>query len=79
MPLPRWVEQTLEKHNIHVERYGRAKQGRPSKLERRWFFCGWYYHRGSKRRITDGPYGPFPCWSAAMADALARYKLADTE
>lgn len=75
--LPKWVEDTLAKHNIHVVRYGRSKTGRPTDLERKWFFCGWYYHKESRKRVTDGPYGPFPCFSAAMVDALNRYRFND--
>lgn len=77
--LPGWVDDTLHQHKIHIERYGRNKRGGPTREERRWFFCGWYYHRTERRRVVDGPHGPFPCKSAAMTDALRRYRLADTD
>ena len=73
--LPYWVDDALAKHKVVYTRYGRDKKGRPTALERRWFFCGWYYHREHRNRVIDGPHGPFPCQSAAMTDALRRYEL----
>lgn len=75
MPLPHWVDKALHDHKVRVVRYGRNKTGRPSNLERRWFFCGWYFHREIGRRVVDGPHGPFPCMSAAMVAALELYQL----
>lgn len=69
--LPGWVDRELARRGVRVVRYGRMKRGRPTNLERRWFFCGWYWHREHDRRVTDGPHGPFPCWSAALAHAAA--------
>lgn len=70
MRLPGWVSDALDRKKIRIERYGRATRGRPTKLESRWYFCGWYWHQETNRRITNGPFGPFPCPSAAAAHAL---------
>lgn len=79
MPLPSWIEKKLTAHHVRIVRYGRTRKGRPAHLERRWFFCGWYYHREVRQHVLDGPHGPFPCISAAMVDAMGRYKLGETE
>lgn len=71
MRLPLWTSERLQALGIYVERYGRGDRGRPTVSERSWYFCGYYWHRGTKARVSDGPFGPFPCASAAVADALA--------
>lgn len=71
--LPQWTHDRMSRLGVIVERYGRTTRGRPSHHDSKWFFCGWYYHRGNRRHVTDGPHGPFPCMSAAIADALMRY------
>lgn len=68
--LPYHVELRLKTLGVHIERLGRTRRGAPTIRERRWFFCGWYFHRGTAKTISSGPYGPFPCWSAAAAEAL---------
>lgn len=73
--LPKWVDRALTNKRVVVERYGRGTTGRPTALRRKWFFCGWYYHREDRGRVVDGPFGPFPCWSAASADAASRYNI----
>jgi len=75
--LPFWVDDILYRNHIQITRYGRTRKGRPTSLERRWFFCGWYYYKELQKKVVDGPYGPFPCKSAAMISALDRYRLAD--
>lgn len=70
--LPQWVDRTLAKMGVHTERYGRDRAGAPKALDRKWFFCGWYWHVGTKRQVTKGPFGPFPCWSAALLDAATQ-------
>lgn len=72
--LPEWVGWKLGEARVTVERYGRAR-GRPSKLESNWFFCGWYWSRTVGRRVVDGPFGPFPCRSAAETHALEQLNL----
>lgn len=73
--LPEWAYQALSAHKVQIVRYGRDRRGRPNDLEKRWFFCGWYYHREIRKHVVDGPIGPFPCMSAAMSDAIERYGL----
>lgn len=75
MRLPEWTKQQLAAKKVKIERYGRNQRGRPSMEDSRWYFCGWYWHREEKRRVTEGPHGPFPCWSAAVAHALTHYGL----
>jgi hypothetical protein len=68
------VFDTLRKHHVRIERWGRKTPGRPPKHECGWFFCGWFYWMQSGNRVIDGTtYGPFPCMSAAAADAYTRY------
>lgn len=68
--LPYDVDVRLKSLGLYVERMGRRDRGRPTVRDRRWYFCGWYWHRGTSKRVNDGPHGPFPCWSAAAVDAL---------
>lgn len=76
--LPNWVDEVLHAHKIQVHRYGRIKRGRPRELERRWFFCGWYFHLEKNKKIVAGPYGPYQCRSAAMTTALEYFGLSET-
>lgn len=74
--MPRWVDQEIHKAKVRVERYGRYERGRPSLAERRFYFCGWYWFQEGRRGfVTNGPFGPFPCRSAAEADALTALRL----
>lgn len=75
MRLPGWVNDALRHKKVRVERYGRKTRGRPSKEENRWYFCGWYWHRENRGYVVEGPFGPFPCPSAAAAHALKHYGL----
>lgn len=76
MRLPKWVNETLDRKKVRIEQYRRATRGRRTNVESRWYFCGWYWHREARRGfISEGPFGPFPCPSAAAADALKYYGL----
>jgi hypothetical protein len=77
--LPYWVYDALAANNIQVEYHGRRKRGRPTAMERRWVFSGWFYHRTERKRVVDGFHGPFKSRSAAEADAALRYGIADAD
>jgi hypothetical protein len=68
--LPEHVDVRLKALGVHMDRFGRGQQKSARLSDRRWYFCGWYFHRGTKTHLTEGPYGPFPCRSAAATEAL---------
>lgn len=75
MRLPDWVDSELGKRGVVIERYGRDGPGPRTLTERRWLFCGWYWHVAKNKKVVEGPFGPFPCFSAAMADAVQVLRL----
>lgn len=69
--LPYWCLEVLRENGVKIERHGRASRGRPSNADRRWVFCGWYWYQEKRKGfVNEGPYGPYPCPSAAITDAL---------
>lgn len=79
MRLPKYVENALRKHGVHVYYVDRGIAGlwtkRRSEGELR-FYTGWYWNRSNGRKVveTDAS-GPFKCWSAAARDAFVRLQL----